>query len=187
MTATAPRTHRDPDVAAAQHAEDGASLISILDELTELVTQARAMPMSASALVNRAEALDLLDAARAVVPREIQTADDIVSDADAMVERARQRAEKIVEEARAEAERLTSQEHVVELANERAGQIVAEAEARAAKLASDANDYCDRKLAQFEIDLGSVAAQVKAGREALAARADRDNREREDADQPAQE
>ena len=158
---------------AEQHAEDGASLISILDELTELVTAARAMPMSASVLVNRAEALDLLDAARAVVPEEIQTADDIVADADAMVERARQRAEKIVEEARARAEELVREENVVRLAEERAEQIVRAAEAKAAKLAADANDYCDRQLAQFEIDLNSIGTQVRAGREALSARAGR--------------
>jgi len=160
--------------AAEQHAEDGASLISILDELTELITTARAMPMSASVLVNRAEALDLLDAARAVVPEEIQTADDIVADADAMVERARQRADKIVEDARVRAEELVANEHVVRLAEERAEQIVTAAEAKAAKLAADANDYCDRQLAQFEIDLNSINAQVRAGREALAARAGRD-------------
>lgn len=160
---------------AEQHAEDGASLISILDELTELVTAARAMPMSASVLVNRAEALDLLDAARAVVPEEIQTADDIVADADAMVERARQRAEKIVEQAHARVEELVSNEHVVRLAEERAEQIVSAAEAKAAKLAADANDYCDRQLAQFEIDLNSISTQVRAGREALAARAGRDS------------
>ncbi len=164
----------DPETGAQEHAEDGASLLSILEELTELVRHAKSMPMSASVLVNRAEALELLDAARAVVPREIQTADAVVADAGAMVERAQQRADQILEDARARAEHLASKEGVVALATERAEQIVADAEARAAKLAADANDYCDRKMAQFEIDLGAIAAQVKAGREALAARASRD-------------
>lgn len=159
--------------AAHRHAEDGESLISILDELTELVTAARAMPMSASVLVNRAEALDLIDAARAVVPEEIRTADDIVHDADAMLDRARQRAEGIVAEATSRAQQLVAQERVVALAGERADQIVGEAKAHAAKLAADANDYCDRQLAQFEIDLESVRAQVRAGRDAIAARAGR--------------
>jgi hypothetical protein len=64
---------------------------------------------------------------------------------------------------------------VVRLAQERAAQIVAEAEASAAKLAADANDYCDRQLAQFEIDLGAIGTQVRAGREALAARVGRES------------
>ncbi|WP_193314979.1 hypothetical protein [Georgenia thermotolerans] len=162
-----------------QRAGDGASLISILDELTAMLDRARAMPMSASVLVNKAEALDLLDAARAVVPAEIHAADDIVADADAVLRRAREQAERIVADAEAEAERLVAGERVVTLANERAEQIVAEAEAQAAKLAADANDYCDRQLAQFEIDLGAITAQVRAGREALAARGGRAPREQE--------
>jgi len=35
-----------------------------------------------------------------------------------------------------------------------------------------ADDYCDRKLAQFEVDLSQLVVQVKAGRERLAAKAD---------------
>lgn len=158
-----------------EQTREGASLMSILDELTEMLGNARAMPMSASVLVNRAEILDLLDAARAVVPEEIHAADDIVADADAMLERARDRAEAVLADARARAEELVAGERVVRLAQERAAQIVAEAEASAAKLAADANDYCDRQLAQFEIDLGAIGTQVRAGREALAARVGRES------------
>ncbi|WP_448072799.1 hypothetical protein [Georgenia yuyongxinii] len=160
---TAPTTRKVED--------DGASLISILDELAEMVERARAMPMSASVLVNKAETLDLLDAARAVVPAEIHAADDIVADADAVLERARDKAKEILEQAEAEAERLVAAERVVALAQERADDIVAQARAKAARLAADADDYCDRKLAQLEIELGTIASQVTAGREALAARA----------------
>jgi len=34
----------------------------------------------------------------------------------------------------------------------------------------EADDYCDRRLAEFEIDLGRVLAQVQAGRAKLAGR-----------------
>jgi type II secretory pathway predicted ATPase ExeA len=36
----------------------------------------------------------------------------------------------------------------------------------------DADDYCDRRLADFEIDLGKLLAQVQAGRTKLAQRLD---------------
>ncbi|MEE6296226.1 hypothetical protein [Georgenia wangjunii] len=157
-----------PVHARATSDKDGGSLIAILDELTELVSQARAMPMSASVLVNRAEALDLLDAARGVVPGEIHAADGVLHDADAVLEGARTRAADIVARAEAEAQRLVGEANVVALAEQRAAQIVADAEASAAKLAREANDYCDRQLAQFEIDLSAVTTQVRAGRERLA-------------------
>lgn len=156
-----------------QEGDDGADLLSILDELGELVTRARPMPMSASVLVNKAEALALLEAARTVVPQEIHAADDIVADADAVLERARTRAAEIVAAAEARAEELVASERVVVLAQERAERIVRDAEEQATTLAADADDYCDRQLAQLEIDLGAIGTQVKAGREALAARAGR--------------
>ena len=37
-------------------------------------------------------------------------------------------------------------------------------------LQRDADDYCDRRLADFEIDLGKVLSQVQAGRAKLAGR-----------------
>lgn len=165
----------DETTAAERYAEDGAALLSILDELTDLIATAKSMPMSASALVNRAGALDLLDAAKDVVPRAIQTADAVVADADALKERSQAEAEERLAAARSEAEQLASQEAVVAQAQERAAQIIAGAEADAAKLMGDADDYCDRKLAQFEIDLAAITSQVRAGREALAARAQRDH------------
>lgn len=162
------------DRPAADQPEDGADLLSILDELGELIARARPMPMSASVLVNKAEALELLAAARTVVPQEIHAADDIVADADAVLERARTRAAEIVAAAETTAEGLVAAERVTVLAQERAEQIVGDAEAAATKLAADADDYCDRQLAQFEIDLGAVTTQVQAGRAALAARSHRD-------------
>ncbi|MEE6282241.1 hypothetical protein [Georgenia sp. MJ170] len=147
--------------------DDGASLVAILDELSQLVTDARAMPMSASALVNRAEALDLIEAAKSVVPDEIRAADDVLSDADAVLDRARAQAATVIGEAEERAEKLVSEQHVVSLAEQRAEQIITAAEERAAQLARDANDYCDRQLAQFEIDLGAITTQVRAGRERL--------------------
>jgi len=47
---------------------------------------------------------------------------------------------------------------------------VAEAQATADRLRREADDYCDRRLAEFEIDLGRVLAQVQAGRAKLAGR-----------------
>ncbi|HLT84524.1 MAG TPA: hypothetical protein VKZ83_09855 [Phototrophicaceae bacterium] len=156
------------DTAARTTGNDGASLFAILDELTTLVTEARQMPMSASVLVNRAEAMDLIAAARSVVPGEIQAADDVLAGAEDVLADARERAARIVREAEEQAERLVSEQSVVALAEERSAQIIAAAEERAAELARDANDYCDRQLAQFEIDLGAIGKQVRAGRDRLA-------------------
>lgn len=149
----------------------GESLIAILDELTDLVSSARAMPMSASALINRAEVLDLIESAKSVLPTQISQADTLIADADAVLERARREAAKILEKAHARAEQLVSEEAVVAAAQQRADEILAAAREQAEQLAIEADDYCDRQLAQFEIDLGAITNQVAAGRARLVERA----------------
>lgn len=149
----------------------GESLVAILDELADVVGAARAMPMSASVLVNRAEVLDLLESAKAVLPTQISQADTLMADADAVLERARHEAGKILQKAHGRAEDLISKEAVVVQAKEQAEAIIADAHVEAGKLADEADDYCDRQLARFEEDLTAISAQVAAGRARLVERA----------------
>ncbi len=143
-------------------------LTGILDALAAAIGRARAMPMSSSVLVSRAELLDLVEQARSVLPTQLIEADDVLAAADDARARAEARAEAIVADATEEAARLVSQEQVVLQATERAADIVAEAELTATRLRREADDYCDRRLADFEIDLGRIVAQVQAGRAKLA-------------------
>jgi hypothetical protein len=148
------------------------SLTAVLDALEHAVGSARAMPMSASVLVSRAELLDLLAQAREALPAQLGRADEVLSAADAERAAARADAERIEAAARRRAAELVEQESVVAQAVERAAEIVREAEETARGLRRDADDYCDRRLADFEIDLGKVLSQVQAGRAKLADRLD---------------
>ena len=58
-------------------------LTGVLDAIASAVANARAMPMSSSVLVNRAELLDLVDQARDVLPTQLTRADEVLADADA--------------------------------------------------------------------------------------------------------
>lgn len=148
----------------------GDDLLRILDELDELLTTARAMPMSASAIVNRDEVLALVDRAREAVPRAVHRAEGIVADADEVLAQGRNEAERLVLRAHEEAERLVSAENVVQLANERADEIVTTAERRASELRHGADDYSDRALSGLEEEINRLGDQIRAGRDALAAR-----------------
>jgi vacuolar-type H+-ATPase subunit H len=145
-------------------------LTGILDALATAVSSARAMPMSSSVLVNRAELLDLVDQARDVLPSQLTRADEVLADADSARVQAQADADALLARARERAAQLVDAEQVVAQARERAEQIVREAEQTAEMLSRDADDYCDRRLADFEIDLGRVLSQVQAGRAKLAGR-----------------
>lgn len=142
----------------------------VLEALVVAIASARAMPMSSSVLVNKAELLDLVEQAKEALPAQLTRADALLSDADSARAAARAEAEAIVAEARLEADRLVEAESVTIEARERAAQIVADAQVQAEGMRRDADDYCDRRLADFEIDLGKVLAQVQAGRAKLAGR-----------------
>jgi len=145
-------------------------LTGVLDAISSAVENARAMPMSSSVLVNRAELLDLVEQAREVLPTQLTRADQVLADAAEARAQAQAGADEILARARREAAALVDQEAVVVAARERAAELLAEAEETVERLQRDADDYCDRRLADFEIDLGKVLGQVQAGRAKLAGR-----------------
>ncbi|MBO0899928.1 hypothetical protein J1G42_10010 [Cellulomonas sp. zg-ZUI222] len=157
-----------------EHVDDGVERTEgvggVLDALEDAVTQARAMPMSSSVLVNRAEILELVDQVRAALPSQLHQADEVLADADAARAAAQAEADALLARARSRAAALVEQESIVTAAQSRAAEILAEAQETAEALRRDADDYCDRRLADFEIDLGKVLSQVQAGRAKLAGR-----------------
>src|SRR5438874_10325731 len=119
------------------------------------------MPLSASALVNREEILELLQAARAELPEEIKQARWIVKDREELLAKGRRDAEAIVERAHQERARLVSDEEVARAAQEEADRIVSEAREQARQIRLEAEDYVDAKLAQYEIALERTVREVQ--------------------------
>jgi cell division septum initiation protein DivIVA len=146
----------------------------LLEHITATVRDAKAMPMSASCLVNRAELLEDLDRLRAALPADLDHADALLSDRDAIVASGEAQAHDLLRAAHAEREQLLEQTEVLVAARERAAAVVEDARAEAGRLLSDADHYVDRTLGEFEVVLGQLAAQVSNGRERLAARREAD-------------
>jgi len=145
-----------------------------LNELTATVGGAKAMPMSASCLVNRAEMLELLERLREELPANLDHADALLSEREAVLAAGRQEAEAILEGARGERERLIEQTDVQAAARLRATRVTSQARAESTRLLADADDYVDRKLSEFEDLLGQLTSQVNNGRLRLTFRREAD-------------
>lgn len=145
-----------------------------LNQLTATVRSAKAMPMSTSCLVNRAEMLDSLQRLRDELPTNLDHADALLSDREAVLAATREQAERILEDARSEREHLIEQADLLVAARSRAATLTAESRAESARLLADADDYVDRKLAEFDALLGQLASQVNNGRLRLAVRREAD-------------
>lgn len=152
-----------------------------IHQLEEMVRDAKSMPLSSSALLNRDEVLELIEQMKDSLPDEIKQARWIVKDREELLAKARRDAEAMVEQAREEQLRLASHEAVVQRAQEEAERILQEASEDGRRLRLESEDYVDAKLAQFEgalqkiledvivtnQSLGRTIDQVQAGREKL--------------------
>jgi cell division septum initiation protein DivIVA len=139
-----------------------------MQQLEEMVRDAKSMPLSSSALLNRDEVLEMLTEMQESLPEEIKQARWIVKDREELLGKARQDAERIVEQAREDQLRMARKEDIVHRAEEEADRIVAEAEQQAMDARAEAESYVDARLAQFEIALRRILEEAQSTTRALA-------------------
>ncbi|WP_314177092.1 ATP synthase F0 subunit B [Streptomyces winkii] len=138
-----------------------------LDEIVTAVDSARAMPMSASCVVNRAELLAMLEEVREALPGSLAQAEQLLGGREQMVAEAQAEAQRIIESGHAERGSLVSGTEVVRQAQAEAEQLLAQARQEAAEIRAEADDYVDSKLANFEVVLSKTIGSVERGREKL--------------------
>ena len=143
-------------------------LAARLAQLEALVREAKSMPLSSSALVNREEVLETLQQMQEDLPEEIKQARWIVKDRDELLAKARADAERIVAEAHEDQLKMARREDVVRRAGEEAERVLDEADQKARRMESEAGDYVDARLAQFEIALRKVLEDSQGATKALA-------------------
>jgi cell division septum initiation protein DivIVA len=153
-----------------------------LAEIRRVVEQARSMPMSASAVVNRPELMQLLDELDEGLNAALLDAQGVLGDRDAVVEEGRKVADRLVQDARNEQERIVSDTEVFRVATRRAEELLEHARAESEGLRRETDDYVDGMLANFEITLERTTDEVRRGRERLAGRSALDSLTEDEAD-----
>src|SRR5437660_10400294 len=130
---------------------------SRLQQLEDMIKEAKSMPLSASALLNREELLEVVGAMKEALPEEIKQARWVVKDREELLSKARRDAEGLVEKARSDQSRLVSEEEVVLESKDEAERILADAREQARQIRLEAEDYVDGKLAQFDAAMTRIA------------------------------
>jgi hypothetical protein len=141
----------------------------LLRRVADLVAAARPMPLSASAMINKEEVLELLQEAIDRLPDELREARWLRKEREEYLAKMRADGDEILEAARAHSERMVQRTEVVKAAEHRARRIIDGAEAEARRLRLECEDFCDQKLAGFEIVLERTLKLVASGREKLQA------------------
>lgn len=150
------------------------ALEDLVRQLEDLVRGARNMPLSASALVDRAEVLALIDAIKRSIPEEIARARAVLHDREQLLAAARREGERMLEKARWEREKLLDRAEIVQAASREADRLVTEAETASRQIRHGADEYVESKLATFEVVLQRTLAAVERGRQRLAGRMEAD-------------
>ena len=132
--------------------------------LREAIEQARSMPMSASAVINRAEVLELVDQVSAALDEAFSAASEVVGDRAAVVASGQNEADELLRRAREESDRLVAETHVFQVAQERAAEVEEAARREGEELRAETDRYVEEKLAHFEASLMRTLEAVQRGR-----------------------
>jgi F0F1-type ATP synthase membrane subunit b/b' len=148
-----------------------------LAHLRELILNARAMPMSASCVINRGEVLAAIDDVIENLPDEIADAQQVIDTTASKVAEGEEEAGRILAEAREHAANLAQHSEVIRVADQMAAEVRAEADHEAAALRRETDEFIDARMASFESVLHKTASQVRTARARLAERSGLDTGE----------
>ncbi len=144
---------------------------ALVRQAADLVAAGRPMPLSASVMINRDEVLALLDEAAETLPESLRAARWLMKEREEYLDKVHREGEEILEAARARAERMVQRTEVVKAAEQRARKLLDAAQTEARRMRHECEDFCDQKLASFEIVLARTTKMVVNGRKKLQATA----------------
>jgi cell division septum initiation protein DivIVA len=144
---------------------------ALVQRTIDVIATAPTVPLSSTPRVNRDEILQLLEEALQRMPDELRQARWMLKERQAFIDKTRREADDILDAARAQAERMVQRTEVVRQAETRARHVVEAAETEARRMRLQAEDFCDQRLASFEIILDKLSRVVSGGREKLSGRA----------------
>ena len=113
----------------------------LLDMLYEMIDGAKNAPLTSDkCILNRDEALDLLDEISNQLPGELKQAKTIVDSRNELIAKAKREAEGLVRQAQAQAKQLVSQEATYKEAKAHAEEMIRTAQAKIKELKQVTND-----------------------------------------------
>ena len=118
-------------------------------------------------LDNKEEVLELLEEASQRLPDEMRQARWMLKEREEFLAKMQREGDDILQAARLQAERMVQRTEIVREADQTARRLVEEGRDEARRLRLEAEDYCDQKLAAFEVVLDRTIKTVAAGREKL--------------------
>jgi len=160
----------DPVVLEADDQEHRAELGDLQDMVDDLIVhlhEAKSVPLSGNAMVDREQFLGILERIRAELPDELRAARWMVREREAFISRTNEKAKDLIDRARKEADQLVAESSIVAEAVEEANILVRRAEGEARRLRLETEDEIEQNLQRVEVILNDMLARIQTARDEL--------------------
>ncbi len=136
--------------------DDSIKIISLLDELEELLASSGKMPFSEKGIIDLDVAQKIIEDMRANLPRDIKQAQWLGQEKDHIINDAKKEYNRMINEAKEQVEYLVNNNSIYKDAQRRADAILQEAESHANYMKYRSYEYIDQLLYDMQTDIASV-------------------------------
>jgi vacuolar-type H+-ATPase subunit H len=161
-----------------QPGDSATDLLYLVDQIEELVSVGKRVPMSRRVMVEEDDFLKLVDQLRAALPPEIRQAQVVIKNRERIIGEAQDEAVAIVEKARQRAESMVSQHAIIAEARQRAEDLLRQADEEQQRTRGEVDvfileqlqlveDAVRRGMAVMEDAVENTLDTVEAAREAV--------------------
>ena len=143
-----------------------ARIDELIGMLSEAINDAWTLPFGGGkCLIDKDEALGLLDEIRENLPQDLEQARVIVEGRNDIITQAKREAESIKRAAEERARQLVSEDEILLTAKQKANEMVTLAETKSKELSRTANDYVDDSLRRLEQVMEQALNETHRARE----------------------
>ncbi|MGV8904975.1 MAG: hypothetical protein ACOH15_00065 [Acetobacterium sp.] len=142
-------------------------VMELLAELEEVIERGNTLPFSSKALVNPEELIEILDEIRDAMPGELTEAKKIVAERKKILFAAQSEADHIKDEAEKRLKELIDTNEITKTASVHANEMINNANISAKALKLGTQNYADRLLYSFQLQLKEMNDKVEENRNEL--------------------
>ena len=134
-------------------------VMTLLDDLEEILANASKVPFSEKAIVDSDEIRSIVDDIRLSMPKDIQQAKWVKDEQDRILNEARGEYDKVIIAAKKQAEYLVENDIIKKEAEKRADALISEAENHSRYIKLRSYEYVDKLLFDMQNDIAKVATE----------------------------
>jgi len=142
-------------------------VMELLAELEEVIERGNTLPFSSRALVNPEELIEILDEIRDAMPGELTEAKKIVAERKKILFTAQSEADHIKADAEKRLKELIDTNEITKTASAQANEMINNANISAKALKIGTQNYADRLLYSFQLQLKEMNDKVEENRNEL--------------------